>query len=82
MIAVPAPPLATPTMTASAVATNSALPRPPAGPEADQFPTLPDMPESEANTTMTASPISRVRLPPIREETKPVISMATAVTRK
>jgi hypothetical protein len=82
MIAVPAPPLATPTMTASAVATKSALPNPHPARKPTSSPTLPDMPESEANTTITASPASRVRLPPIRDEMKPVTSIATAVIRK
>jgi len=82
MIAVPAPPLATPTMTASAVATKSALPSPHPARNPTSSPTLPERPDSEENTTITASPASRVRLPPMREEMKPVTSMATAVIRK
>ena len=65
----PAPPLATPTITASAVATNRALPSPQPARKPMSSATLPDVPDSDANTTITASPISSVRFPPIRDET-------------
>ena len=40
------------------------------------------MPESAAKTTTSARPASRVLRPPMRLETKPVTSIATAVIRK
>ena len=40
------------------------------------------MPERPAKTTTRARPVRRVFLPPIRLETKPVTSIATAVIRK
>ncbi len=67
-------------MTAREVAMNSALPRP----QPARKPTMPLMesvvPASAANTTITARPVTRVRLAPRRLETQPTISMATAVT--
>ena len=69
-------------MTASDVATNSALPSPQPARNPTSSPTVLDMPERAAKTTITDSPISSVFLPPIREETNPVTSMAMAVTKK
>lgn len=74
------PPLAEATMTASDVAMNIALPRP----QPARKPTMPLMdpvaPARAAKTTMTASPVTMVRLAPIRLEIQPTKSMATAVT--
>ena len=70
-------------MTASEVAMNSALPRP----QPARKPTMPPI-ESEAarrgaeNTTMSARPAISVRLAPIRLDTQPVTSIATAVTTR
>ncbi len=76
------PPLAAPTMTASEVAMNKALPRP----QPARKPMMPFTPLEEparaANTTMMMSPVIRVFLAPIRLETQPVTSMATAVTSR
>ncbi|MNR45449.1 hypothetical protein D3C85_1642980 [compost metagenome] len=82
MMAVPVPPLATPTITARAVATNSALPRPQPARNPTNCSTLPERPDNDANSTMMARPISSVFLPPILDDTKPLINMAMAVTRK
>lgn len=69
-------------MTASAVETNRALPRPQPARKPTSSPTDPDIPESAAKTTTSASPASSVLRPPMRLETKPVTSIATAVIRK
>jgi hypothetical protein len=42
----------------------------------------PDSPASPAKTTISASPATSVRLAPIRLDTQPVPSMATAVTSR
>ncbi len=67
-------------MTASEVAMNRALP----SPQPARKPTMPSMesvaPARAAKTTMTARPVTRVRLAPMRLETQPTKSMATAVT--
>lgn len=76
------PPAAAPTMTARAVETNSALPSPQPARKPTSSPTDPEVPESPAKTTTSASPSSRVLRPPMRLETKPVTSMASAVIRK
>ena len=82
MIAPPKPPLAEPTMTASEVAMNRALPRP----QPARKPMMPLMlsvePASAANTTMIARPTTRVRFAPSTLETQPVTSIATAVTTR
>ena len=61
---------------------NSALPRP----QPARKPTMPsiepDSPASAAKTTISASPATSVRLAPIRLDTQPVPSMATAVTSR
>jgi len=79
MIAPLKPPLAEATMTASEVAMNRALPRP----QPARKPTMPLMvlaePASVANTTMSTRPTISVRLAPIRLDTQPVISIATAM---
>jgi hypothetical protein len=45
-------------------------------------PMLPAEPASAAQITMSTSPAMRVRFAPIRLETHPVMSMATAVTTR
>ncbi len=80
MIAPTNPPVADATMTASEVAMNRALPTP----QPARKPTMPPIdvglaPASALNTTISASPASSVRLAPMRLDTQPVISMATAV---
>ncbi|MGX1122705.1 hypothetical protein RKD37_008068 [Streptomyces ambofaciens] len=80
MIAPLKPPLAEATITAREVAMNRALP----SPQPARKPTMPLMesvaPARAAKTTMTARPVTRVRLAPMRLETQPTKSMATAVT--
>ena len=74
--------MAEPTIVASEVAMNSALPRP----QPARKPTMPPMPFAvparKANTTMIARPTTRVFFAPSRLDTQPVISMATAVTTR
>jgi hypothetical protein len=81
-IAAVLPPAAAPTMTASAVETNRALPRPRPARKPTSSPTDPEVPASPAKTTTSARPSGRVFLPPMRLETKPVGGIATAVIRK
>jgi hypothetical protein len=81
-IAAALPPAAAPTMTASAVDTNRALPRPQPARKPTSSWTEPEVPASPAKTTTRARPSSRVFLPPMRLETKPVTSIAIAVIRK
>jgi hypothetical protein len=69
-------------MTASAVATNIALPRPQPARNPTSSATLPEVPDRPAKITTSASPASSVPLPPMRLETKPVSSIATAVIMK
>ena len=70
-------------MTASEVAMNSALPSAPARPEPDDPVDAGRRPRPAAlNTTIRTSPAISVRLAPIRLETQPVTSMATAVTTR
>ena len=70
------------TIVASAVAMNSALPRP----QPARKPTIPliepDSPASAENTTMIARPVISVFFAPIRLETQLVPSIATAVTTR
>lgn len=54
------PPAAAPTMTASAVETNRALPRPQPARKPTSPPTEPEVPDSAAKTTTKARPSSRV----------------------
>src|SRR5258705_7745849 len=76
------PPLAEATMTARLVATNNALP----SPQPARNPTIPpiefDVPTRAGNTTITKSPTTKVRFAPIRLETQPTTSIATAVTTR
>ncbi|MGY3679938.1 hypothetical protein ACVWXU_003561 [Streptomyces sp. TE33382] len=81
-IAAALPPAAAPTITASAVETKSALPRPQPARKPTSSATEDEVPESAAKTTTRARPVNSVRRPPIRLETKPVTSIATAVIRK
>ena len=69
-------------ITASAVAMNSALPRPQPARKPTISPTLPDAPASALNTTTSASPASSVRRGPIRLETQPVTSIEMPVNAK
>ena len=82
MIAPENPPDAAPMITASEVAMNSALPRP----HPARNPMIPWMvsedPASALKATIRTSPAMSVRLPPIRLDTHPVNSMATAVTTR
>ena len=82
MMAPRRPPVAAATMAVSAVAIKSALPRPQTPRNATISPIEPDSPASVEKATMIARPARIVRLTPIRDETYPVISMATPVTRK
>lgn len=61
-----------PTITASAVETKSALPRPQPARKPTSSPTEDEVPDSAAKTTTRASPASSVLRLPIRLETKPV----------
>ena len=76
------PPLAAPTITASAVAMKSALPSPQPARKPTISATLPEAPASAEKTTTSASPPSSVRRGPIRLETKPVTSIETPVKAK
>ena len=74
------PPLDAPTMTASAVAINSPCPRP----HPARKPIMPsspwEAPASPLNTAVRSNPTTSVLLAPMRDETQPVTSIATAVT--
>ncbi len=82
MMAPANPPLAEATMTASEVAMNSALPRP----QPARKPTISlmplELPASALKITISTRPATSVRLAPIRVDTQPVTSMATAVTTR
>ena len=80
MIAFATPPLAAPTMVASAVAMNRALPRPQPARKPTIWPMVFDAPARAANTTIRASPACMVRFDPTRLEITPVTSMVTPVT--
>ena len=69
-------------MTASEVAMNSALPRPQPARKPTMPPIVSDGPARPANTTIRTSPAIRVRLAPMRLDTQPVTSIATAVTTR
>ncbi len=77
MIAWPVEPRADITMVASAVATNSALPRPQPARNPTIAPTEFEEPASAAKTMIRTRPESSVRFGPIRLETTPVTSIAT-----
>ncbi len=67
-------------MVASAVAMNSALPRPQPPRKPTIWPTVLLEPASALKTTMIARPASSVRLAPSRLDTAPVMSMASPIT--
>ena len=69
-------------MTASEVAMNSALPRPQPARKPTIPPMVPDGPASAEKTTISTRPAISVRLAPIRLDTQPVTSIATAVTTR
>jgi len=76
------PPLAEATMTASEVAMNSALPTPPAGPEADDAADAGRRPGRRAEDHDHGQAGDQRLLAPSRLDTQLVISMATAVTTR
>ena len=80
MIACFTEPLDAVTMVASAVAMNSALPRPQPARKPTIAPIVLDDPARAENAMISTRPDSSVRLAPIRLETNPVISIATPVT--
>ena len=82
MIAPLNPPDAEPTITASEVAMNKALPSPQPARKPMIWLIVCDDPASALKTTIRVSPVINVRRVPIRLETQPVISMATAVTTR
>ena len=65
---------------ASAVAMNSALPRPQPARKPTIAPMVSEEPASAENTMIRTRPHSSVRFAPIRLETTPVISIATPIT--
>ena len=69
MIAPPMPPLAEPMITASAVAMNSALPRPQPARKPTISGMLPDAPASALNAITRTRPASSVLRGPMRLET-------------
>ncbi len=73
------PPAADETITASEVAMKRALPSPHPARNPTIWPMVWLAPASPANTTMRVRPMRRVRLAPMRLDTHPVTSMATAV---
>ena len=79
MIALSTPPLAAPTMVASAVEMNKALPKPQPARNPMIISTESDSPAAAAKITISASPISNVRFAPIRLETKLVKNIASPV---
>ena len=81
-IALASPPEAAPTMTASAVAMKSALPRPQPRRKPAIAPMLDAAPASALNRTTSTSPASSVRRGPIREDTQPPTSIETPVIAK
>jgi hypothetical protein len=82
MIAPATPPLAAPTIEASAVEMNRAFPRPQPARKPMMAPTELDEPARAANTTMIASPMSRARLAPTRLENQLVKNIAAPVTSR
>lgn len=69
-------------MTARLVAMNRALPRPQPARKPTMPPIEPEAPASAENTTISTRPMTSVRLAPIRLETHPTTSIATAVTTR
>jgi hypothetical protein len=82
MIALDTPPDAAPTITASAVAMKSALPRPQPARKPTMAPIELDAPASAEKATTSARPSSSVRRGPMRLETQPVTSIDTPVKAK
>jgi len=82
MMARAAPPDATLTMTASAVAMKRALPSPQPARNPMISLMLPDDPAAALKSTIRARPQSSVHFEPSRLETAPVTSMAAPVTRR
>ncbi len=80
MIAWATEPRADITMVDRAVAMNRALPSPQPARKPTMAPMESDAPASAEKTMISTSPASRVRFAPMREETTPVISMATPIT--
>jgi hypothetical protein len=80
MMACATDPRAELTMVASAVAMNSALPRPQSARQPTISATVSDMPARPAPAMITSRPSSSVRLGPIRLATTPVMSIATPIT--
>ncbi len=79
MIAAEVPPAAAPTMVASAVEMKSALPSPQPARKPMIEATFCESPAASANTTISARPISSVRLAPILLEIQLVKNIATPV---
>ena len=82
MIAPETPPDAAPMITASAVAMNSALPRPQPARNPTISPIDPDAPASALKAITRARPTSSVLRGPMRLETKPVTSIERPVMAK
>ncbi len=80
MIAWATEPLAETTMVERAVAMKSALPRPQPARKPTMAPTVSEAPARAEKTMISTSPRSSVRLAPMREDTTPVISIATPMT--
>ena len=75
----PACPASAPTMAASAVEINSALPRPQPVRNPTIASTEPAAPDRAEKATISAKPINRVVLTPTREEMNALKNMASAV---
>ena len=69
-------------MTASEVAMNSALPSPQPARKPTIWLIVSELAAASENATISASPTMSVRLAPIRLDTQPVTSIATAVTTR
>ena len=82
MIAPALGPVVAPTIAASAVEMNRALPKPQPARSPMICSTLPAPAASAANSTTSSSPISRVRLTPTFEANQLVKNMAIAVMNR
>ena len=69
-------------MTAREVAMNSALPRPQPARNHTIWLIPAECPARALNITISTRPATRVRFAPMRDDTQPVTSMATAVTTR
>ena len=76
------PPLEEATITASEVAMNSALPSPQPARKPTIWLIVLELAAASENATMRTRPTISVRLAPIRLDTQPVTSIATAVTTR